>query len=427
VRTVWLFIFVVASLLGLFIMQLKLLYTGIKAEKIAFDQQVYQALHELEDAVAQSDSFSRQILQLQQQRIAGKLPEKSLTTAVAKQLETTMRGILDKLDLPVGFAIAITESYLAYPLLATDGYQSESALSFHAYLIRLEGHLRESCQCDLILHFQAKGFFPLLVRKLYPVLLPSVAFLIMLVLCYVLLMRGIRQQRKLAIIKNDFINNLAHELKTPAFSMSLLIRLLREAIANNKDHTSSLNYLRLMEQENKLIKEHIEKILELANLENSHYEIALSPIVINPLLNRLVDAFQTRVLHLGGQFTCRLPEEDITVAGNGVHLQNAVQNLLDNALKYGGQPPVVHLEAYESRAQLVIAVKDNGTGIEQREQKKIFKKFYRSKDHQRLAVKGFGLGLNYVKEVISAHKGRVKVESQKGKGSTFSLVLPIAQ
>ena len=424
-RTAWLFIFVAASLLGLFIMQLQLLYTGIKAEKIAFDQQVYKALHQLEDSISKSPAFSNEILQLQQQRVERASPEEALTTEVAQRLETTIADILHKLDLPIGFAIALTESYLSYPLLATEGYNSESALSFHSYLIRLEGSLRESCKCDLILHFQAKGFFPVLIKKLYPVLLPSVAFLVMLILCYFLLIRSIKQQKRLGIIKNDFINNLAHGLKTPAFSTSLLIRLLKEALMNNRDKTDSLKYLRLMEQENNLIKEHIEKILELANLENSRYEIELGPIVVNPILARLVEAFQTRVSHLGGQFTCTVPDEEYTIAGNAVHLQNAIQNLLDNALKYGGAPPLIHMKVHGSNEQLVIAVKDNGAGIDQREQKKIFKKFYRVKDHRGLSVKGFGLGLNYVKEVISAHKGSIKVESQKGKGSTFSLMLPI--
>jgi len=415
VKSFWLAIIILVSLIGLMGVQLQLLYSGIRVEKAKLDRQVYTALVQIEEQVNQSDHLLEYVLSLQQSGHA---------TANADQLRQYAEPVIKNSGLDFDFSIAITESYLGLPVLADEGFSLERVGSFRSYSHRLGGQLQQQCQCDLLLHLQAHNFFPILLQRLYPLVVPLAGFLLMVVLCLVLLYRSVNQQKRLSRIKNDFINNLAHELKTPTFSTALLLRLLRTSLQSGQLEKSN-SYLQLMEQENTAIKSHIDKVLELASLEGGKYQLERKPLVIGPLLERVAASFTHMVEDKGGYFRYQFEVEGVQVMADEVHLQNAIQNLLDNALKYGGVPPVIQCSASRAGKKLHITVCDNGTGIAARERKRIFQKFYRINNGSAAPAKGFGLGLNYTRQVIRAHGGRVELVKASEKGSSFIISLPI--
>lgn len=422
----WLALVIILSLCGLMAVQIPMLYISIKAEKASLDKEVYTAMANIQDTINNDSGYKLPILALQQQRIECSFLDDSLVNEVAIYMKKIVSNELSRKGLSEQFSLALTESYLNYQLLATPGYIDVDAPSYRSYLMRFEGAVQKECNCDMLLHLQLHSIFPTLFKRLYPILFSSIGFVLMLVLCCLLLFRILSQQKKLVQIKNDFINNLAHELKTPTFSTSLLLRLLKESLADNKSPKLQ-QYLALLQQENDAIKEHIEKVLELAKFSDTRYRFNLETILFLPLIERILIAFQHRVKEKNGMLNYQLPAIDIQLMADQMHLQNAIQNLLDNALKYGGKPPKVEVEVYQNDTHLKVLVKDNGKGIEPKEQKKIFKKFYRMPSSQQTNVKGFGLGLAYVQEVMKGHGGRVCLDSQSGTGSTFTLEIPFSQ
>jgi two-component system phosphate regulon sensor histidine kinase PhoR len=419
----WLAIVIILSLCGLMAVQIPMLFVSIRAEKADLDKEVYDAMAAIQDTINNDSLYKASILALQQQRVECSQLDDVLVEEVAGYLDEIVENELYKKGLREQFSIALSESYLNYSLLATNGYESSDFPAYRAYLIRFEGDVQQECECDLFLHLQLHSIFPTLFKRLYPILFSSIGFVLMLLLCCLLLVRTSNQQKKLVQIKNDFINNLAHELKTPTFSTSLLLRLLKASLGAEKDSKQE-QYLALLQQENDAIKEHIEKVLELARLSDSHYRLSLKPLSLLPLMERIIDTFEHRVKEKKGMLDYELPKADIVLMADEIHLQNAIQNLLDNALKYGGEPPAVHIQALPDDAYLKIIVRDNGKGIERQEHKKIFNKFYRMPTANQSNVKGFGLGLAYVREVMKAHGGQVLLDSHPGSGSAFVLKIP---
>jgi two-component system phosphate regulon sensor histidine kinase PhoR len=417
-RVFGLAILLLLSLIGLMSIQLQLLYTGIQVEKAKFDRQIYDALLQAEQAINVAPILAGKILDSRN----GQSTEGDSHDVVVQLVDS----LLGSEELSLEYSLAITESYLGVPVIGDSDFNPLQIGSYRSYSHRMGGALRAQCDCDLFLHLQVHHFFPILIRRLYPLLVPSLAFLLMLILCLILLMRSVRQQKRLDRIKNDFINNLAHELKTPAFSSSLLIRLMKEASRNGQEEKSQ-HYLALMEQENAAIKEHIEKVLELASLEGGRYQMNLEKVSIEPVLNRIVNTFEHMIKDKEGTFEIQLLTAGVELMADEVHLQNAIQNLLDNAIKYGGQPLVVQLSAAVKKNKLQIQVQDNGPGLTETDKRRVFQKFYRVYNGAQAVAKGFGLGLNYTREVILAHRGRIWVDTADEGGSIFKIELPIKE
>jgi two-component system phosphate regulon sensor histidine kinase PhoR len=238
--------------------------------------------------------------------------------------------------------------------------------------------------------------------------------------CLWWLLRFLNQQRRLDAVKNDFINNLAHELKTPAFTIGMAAQMLETHVPAGKPQ----EYLKVIQAENKLLKTHADKVLELASLKSGARLLDKQPQDVHPLLSSLADSFHAAVARRQG--TCRflLDASHSTASIDAAHLSNAVQNLLDNALKYSLGQPDITLRTYNQGKKLCIAVTDRGIGISPAFQKKIFSRHFRVLHGDQHEVKGFGLGLSYARQVALLHGGDIKVESRLGEGSTFTVELP---
>lgn len=417
-------ILAVMSLMGLSIIQYQLLRSGIQLEKQRFERQVYAALQEVDQGVNHNTRLRQQILRLQHQRFEPlAIPEQALPQRVTDTLFAMLRAGLSHHGLGFPFHFSLAEDFLGNTIAGEPFQGVGQDKKMATYSHRLRGLLQQECNCNLVLHLQVEQLFGLLRKRLNYLLAPSVAFLLVLFAALFLLVRNLNRQKQLGRVKNDFINNLAHELKTPAFSISLLSKLLRQALQTGSAEKTE-GYLMLIEQENEQIKGHIEKVLELASLENTRYQLELKDGHLHPLLEVVAAPYRFKAGQTGGSLDCSLEAANDQIRMDEVHLRNAIQNLLDNALKYSPGAPAVGLHTRNTDRAILVLVTDQGAGIAPVHQQRIFEKFYRG--HPNLGVKGFGLGLSYVQEIIRAHHGKVSLESTLGQGSCFTLEIPLA-
>lgn len=256
-------------------------------------------------------------------------------------------------------------------------------------------------------------------------LLPSLIITLLLVLCFGFCIAVIIRQKKLSAIKNDFINNMTHEFKTPIATISLAAQMLKDGAVNNSsdaiDHIAGI-----IRDESKRLTFQVEKVLQTALFTETRMKLKLKNINVNELVENLLTKFSLRIDDKGGQLYSHLEAERDEVYADDVHLNNVISNLLDNAIKYCAKVPEISVYTRNKGDEIIISVIDNGIGIAAKEQKLIFERFYRVSTGNLHDVKGFGLGLSYVKTVVEAHGGRISVESAEGKGSRFDVILPLA-
>ena len=262
------------------------------------------------------------------------------------------------------------------------------------------------------------------VRFIIPTLIFTVILLIVFLITIIMAFR----QKKLSEIKTDFIHNMTHELKTPISTISLASQMLNDASVRKSE--ASLNRLAgVISDETKRLQFQVEKVLQMSVFDNSDASVKLTETDANLVIQNVVDTFKIKVEKFGGTITTQLNAENSFVNVDQMHFTNIIHNLLDNAVKYRDEDraPVLAIKTFNpNETTLQIKVKDNGMGIKKEDLKRIFEKFYRVPTGNRHDVKGFGLGLAYVKKMVEIFKGSISVESDYGRGSTFIITLPLA-
>jgi two-component system phosphate regulon sensor histidine kinase PhoR len=233
-------------------------------------------------------------------------------------------------------------------------------------------------------------------------------------------------QKKLSEIKSDFINNMTHELKTPLATISLAI----DALTNEKvihDTEKIRYYSSMIKDENKRMNKQVEKILQAARIEKQDISLKLQRLNAHDVISKITNNLSLQIQERSGTLSLKLDAVKYEIDADEVHFSNIIFNLLDNAIKYSKDQPVIQVSTENSNGMLALKVKDNGIGMNKETQGRVFEKFYRAHTGNLHNVKGFGLGLSYVKAMVEAHGGRVKVESTQGKGSTFTVFFPLAE
>ena len=245
----------------------------------------------------------------------------------------------------------------------------------------------------------------------------------MLLACFGYTIRTILRQRKLAIIKNDFINNLTHELKTPIFSISLVAKVFREKVAQ-KQYDKATKYLDLIETENEQLKNHVEKVLQLALIENKCFELDRQPVDLHQLIRKTVQMFEFLAQQKNGSICLNLWACNHELVLDETHLASVLHSLLDNALKYTQETPKIEVTTEDHEDGVRLSIRDNGIGIAPKDRPYIFEKFYRVSTGDVHNIKGFGLGLCYVKMIVEAHQGGIRLNNHWKNGTEFQIFLP---
>jgi two-component system phosphate regulon sensor histidine kinase PhoR len=263
-------------------------------------------------------------------------------------------------------------------------------------------------------------------RQVWLPISSSIFFILVIIFCFYYAIRIILRQKALSDIKNDFINNMTHEFKTPLATVSLAVEALQDPELSNQDKFRT-RYLGIIKEENKRLVGQVEKVLQAAALDRKEFSLKLESIHLPSMLQACMDQFALQVENRGGKLEFSGEMKDPYIVGDVFHLTHLFNNLLDNANKYSPSNPRIRVAVKEKGAEVQITLQDQGIGMSRDAVKKIFDKFYRVPTGNVHDVKGFGLGLSYVKTMVEAHKGDIQVQSEPGKGSTFTINLPKKQ
>ena len=257
-------------------------------------------------------------------------------------------------------------------------------------------------------------------------MIPSMIFTIVLLITFIFTIFIIFRQKRYSEIKNDFINNMTHELKTPISSISLAAQMLNdESVSKSPQMLKHLGGV--INDESKRLRFLVEKVLQMSMFDRKTASFKKKELDLNELLENIASSFSLRVEHTGGKIYTEIEAVDSAIYVDEVHFQNAITNLMDNAVKYRkpDQPLDLFIRTWNEKEHLCFSIRDTGQGIKKENVKKIFDKFYRVHTGNVHDVKGFGLGLAYVKKIINLHEGDIKCESELGKGTTFTVTLPV--
>ncbi len=257
-------------------------------------------------------------------------------------------------------------------------------------------------------------------------MIPSIIFTIVLLITFLFNIVVIFRKKRYTEIKNDFINNMTHELKTPIASISLAAQMMNdESVPKTPQMTQHLS--NVINEESKRLRFLVEKVLQMSMFDKKSIVFKKKELDLNEMVEQIAQTFTLRVEHTGGKIYTEIEAVDSAIYVDEVHFQNAITNLMDNAVKYRkpDEPIDIYIRTWNDHEKLYCSIRDTGQGIKKENVKKIFEKFYRVHTGNKHDVKGFGLGLAYVKKVIDLHQGDIKCESDLGKGTKFTISLPI--
>ena len=249
----------------------------------------------------------------------------------------------------------------------------------------------------------------------------AVLFIVVLFFAYALFI--IFRQRKFSQTQKQFINNMTHEFRTPISTIQLSSAVLQDP-AVIKDANRLNTYAKIIKEESNKLLHQVENVLQVAIIEDKKLRLKKERINVHEIIEEVIQGF--KVLLADRKIELDLMSTNPIITGDKIHLSNLIKNLVDNAIKYSNEHLEISIKTYDFKKRIVIEVQDNGIGIPATHHKKIFRKFYRVPTGNIHDVKGFGLGLNYVKNMTKMHDGQITLESQVGKGSIFKLVFPKA-
>jgi len=274
---------------------------------------------------------------------------------------------------------------------------------------------------NLYLHIRFPQQKSILLKGIGGGLAINAALMILIIVALIFMFRTILTQKKLSEMKSDFISNMTHEFKTPISTISLACEAMNDSDVVSNMNAETKPYVNMISEENKRLSLLVERILQSASMDKGELNIKQELTDLNTLVEGVIENAKFRIRNSGGDITLRLPEEHITIKADPMHTANVISNLVDNAIKYSDKAPHITVELKNGGSQAVLTVKDEGIGIKKEHLNKIFDKLYRIPTGNIHNVKGFGLGLSYVKAISDLHGWNVKVKSKYGTGSEFTI------
>lgn len=352
---------------------------------------------------------------------AGERPvfERADSSLIKSTLEAELAA--NGIDLPFRFAIADQDGNVIY---ADDGFSDDN---------------KDNVYSDILFpnsspHYRLMAMFPSKHNYIYSsirFIIPTLALSVILLFIFIYTIILILRQKKLSEMKSDFISNMTHELKTPIASISLAGQMLDDESVR-KSPTMLKHIARVITDESKRLKLQVDKVLQLSVFDNSNTEGALkfTEVKANSVIQNVANTFKLRLEKNGGSLICNLNASNDVIYVDEMQFNNIINNLLENAFKYKkeDEAPILTITTKDiSKNRLEILVRDNGIGIRKEDLKHIFERFYRVSTGNRHDVKGFGLGLAYVKKMISMFNGEVSADSEYGKWTEIKLIIPLSE
>ncbi len=344
---------------------------------------------------------------------------KSLSERIPQEkLQQLLTFELNKAEVKTSFEYAVHSNGLSTKL-KSDGFNFDKNDTFSVPILTdIDG----KSKYQLLVSFPEKKKF--LFSELIGITTLSIIFTLIIIIAYTSALSQLIKQRQISEIKTDFINNMTHEFKTPIATINLAL----DAIKNPKiidDKEKVFRYLQMIRDENKRMHAQVENVLRISKLEKRELDIDKEAIDINEIIEVAIDHVNLILEDRNGTIDLHLDAKRTTVLLNDVHFTNVIVNILDNAIKYSPENPVIEVFTENLKDLIIIKIKDKGLGLTKNAMNRIFEKFYREHTGDLHNVKGHGLGLAYVKRIVEDHNGQISVESEKGKGSTFIIKLPV--
>ena len=333
--------------------------------------------------------------------------------------EVKMKGI----EIPFEYGISSLEnpSYLHYASsmkYKVSGLKSDK----DTYSVNLFPNDYSNSESYLRVYFPNQDRY--IIRNIWMMYATSLLLILVVLGCFYVAVSTIVKQKQLADIKNDFINNMTHEFKTPISTISLATQMLGDE-AVTASPSMFKRYLGIIRDENKRLGSQVEKVLQTAQMERGEVRLNLGTVNVHQIIERVLENISPQIELREGIIDMDLQAENPEIQADEVHLTNIIFNLLDNANKYSPENPIIKITTENTEKGLSIKVLDQGIGMTKESIKQIFEKFYRVPTGNVHDVKGFGLGLSYVKKMVEEHQGRINVVSKTGEGSEFEVVLPV--
>ena len=413
-------VLITLSVLGIIFIQMSWIRNAIDLRKQQHDQDIADALYRIREGlyskyfgkngwvITDEDSKTYFLQNFSVQRW--------FTT---EEIDQVVEQSIRKSNIREDYEYSIIDIY-RNTLVKSDGFQNEHfATPISAQLTTDNSLYKET----LYLYLKEDNNY--ILRRMGWMIAASILFTTIIISAFALTVRTLFTQKKLSEVKSDFINNMTHELKTPLATISLAI----DALTNEKvihDSDKIRYYSSMIKDENKRMNKQVEKILQAARIERQEIKLNLQVLNGHEIIRKVADNLSLQIQDKQGSLTLKLAAQRHDVKADEVHFSNIIFNLLDNAIKYSKDQPKIEVETMNQSGMLAIKVKDNGIGMNKETQARIFEKFYRAHTGNLHNVKGFGLGLSYVKAMAEEHGGKVKVESNLGKGSSFTVFFPLA-
>jgi len=336
----------------------------------------------------------------------------------SKEIKRLLNKKLKEFDIDIGYEFAIYHKDLATKV------QSEYFELEPKSTIGVKVFLDNNDESDysLFVNFPERNRY--ILSSIFGMTMLSIIFTIIIIIAYTSAIYQLRKQRQISQIKTDFINNMTHEFKTPIATINLALDAIRNPKIIN-DEAKVKRYLGMIKEENKRMHAQVENVLRISKLEKNELNISKDKVALHDLVSDAVAHLELIVENRNGYIKAHLEAINSDVLANETHFTNVIVNMLDNAVKYSNEEPKIDLYTENVGNNILLKIKDQGNGMSKVVQKKVFEKFYREHTGDVHNVKGHGLGLAYVKRIVDDHHGYVSVESEKGKGSTFIIKLPL--
>jgi two-component system, OmpR family, phosphate regulon sensor histidine kinase PhoR len=408
------------SVIGIIFIQMSWINNAISLRQKQHEQDISHAISEIKEG-AYNEFLKRtgDIGYLNQETKMYHLQNFTSQILSQEEISDIIKASLERNNIKEPFEFSITNIFRT-PIMESRGFQSDYYNETRDItLTPNEANFLET------LHLYIKEDRNYILRKMGWIIGASVLFTTIIISAFALTVRTLFTQKKLSEIKSDFINNMTHELKTPLATISLAI----DALTNEKvihDTDKIKYYSSMIKDENRRMNKQVEKILQAARIEKQDIKLNLQKLYAHDIIYKVADNLALQIQERSGTLTLKLDAPNQVIEADEVHFSNIIFNLLDNAIKYSKDQPVIEVETQKAGDMLAIKVRDNGIGMNKETQARVFEKFYRAHTGNLHNVKGFGLGLSYVKAMVEAHGGRARVESTLGKGSTFTVFFPTA-